>query len=227
MIEQVPQVDSEGRGPVLGQRLLGPLPAVLIGGGMVMIVLLHAVRPDVHPTRHYISEYGNDEWSWLLGLALVLIAIGLLALGTVLRSAMRRKLSPRLMQAAGLMLMVAAIFSTDRYGGEVEVGTTAGKLHGIMSIGAFCFLVLTMASLRGDASQRGRALALALPLAILGTAVAAAAFVLVPEADGLRQRAFLTIVFGWLVAAALELRHLQGEGQGPTGAQGASEHPRE
>lgn len=187
------------------------MPTLLIGGGIVMIIALHALRPDVHPTFHYISEYGNQSWSWLLAIALVLVAVGLLALGEVMRTATGGKLSPRLMQFAGLMLMVAAVMSTDRQGGEVEVGTIPGKVHGLMSIGAFCLLVLAMASLprSGEAGgERRSAIGWALPLAVVGTAVAAAAFLIVPEADGLRQRAFLAIVFGWLIAASVELRRM-------------------
>jgi hypothetical protein len=114
------------------------------------------------------------------------------------------------MGASAAMLAVAALFSTDRQGGEVESRTLAGQIHGVTAIGAFCLLILTMAMLsprfEGDRQRLGRSSALALPLAAAGLAIFIAALVLIPEAHGVRQRAFLAIVFGWLVATALRVR---------------------
>lgn len=187
----------------------------LLAVGTVAVVLLHVVSPDVSPANHYISEYGNRTWGWLLSAALILIAAGLLALGALLRDnvrtgTLRAQAGPRLLQTSGVMLVVAAFFSTDRLGGEVEIATLAGKVHGVMAIGAFCLLVLAMIMLSPRVSDErellGRSSALALPLALIAPAIAAAAFAVMPDADGLRQRVFLAIVFGWLLATAFQVR---------------------
>lgn len=189
------------------------VPFVLLLAAAGIIVVLHPLRPDVSPTHHYISEYGNEAWSWLLSGALLAVAVGLLALGRALRDSTRVRLTPQLLWASGGMLFLAAIFSTDRRGGEVEAATLAGQLHGVLSIGAFCLLVLAMIALplrSADAARElGRTAAWALPLAGLATAAAAAAFAVAPDAGGMRQRMFLLIVFGWLIATALQLRSVQ------------------
>lgn len=173
---------------------------------------MHVLRPDVHPGRHYISEYGNDAWSWLLAVAVVLTALGVLSLASILRDAVGARTAPRLMSASAAMLAIAALFSTDRQGGEVESRTLAGQVHGVTAIGAFCLLTLAMAMLsprlEGDRQRLGRSSTLAVPLAAAGVAVVTVAFFVVPEAHGVRQRAFLAIVFGWLVATALRIRAL-------------------
>jgi hypothetical protein len=193
----------------------------LLVAGTVAVVVLHVLSPEVSPANHYISEYGNRTWGWLLSAALILIAAGLLALGAQLRTdararTRRARVGPTLLQASGGMLIVAALFSTDRLGGEVEVATLAGKVHGVMAIGAFSLVVLAMILLSPRVSDEreplGRSSALALPLALIAPAVAAVAYAVMPDADGLRQRAFLAIVFGWLLATAFQVYSLRWAG---------------
>jgi hypothetical protein len=186
-------------------------PLLALAGAIGIVAALHLLRPDVHPARHYVSEYGNEGWSWLLIAALLLVVLGLLSLATLARDTLGARIAPRLMNASAALLVPAAVFSTDRRGGEAVTESLAGRVHGVAAIGAFCLLVLAMAALsprfEGDAKRLGRPSTLALPLALTGVGVAMVAFVLVPEAHGLRQRAFLAIVFGWLVLTASRLRH--------------------
>jgi hypothetical protein len=191
------------------------VPFALLIAAVAIIVVLHPLRPDVSLTHHYISEYGNEAWSWLLSGALLAVALGLLALGRALREATRVRLTPQLLWASGGMLLLAAVFSTDRRGGEVEAATLAGQLHGILAIGAFCLLVLAMIALplrSSDAVRElGRAAAWALPLAAAATTIAALAYAVAPDAGGIRQRMFLLVVFGWLIATTLQLRFVRGK----------------
>lgn len=177
------------------------------------MLLLHVLRTDVHPARHYVSEYGNETWWWMLSVALLLIGGGVIALASALRTTVRARGGPLLLQASGVLLVVAAVFSTDRRGGEVEVATLAGQVHGLAAIGAFCGLVLAMMLLSprmsGDERQLGRVGELAIPWAMVAVTPVVAAFLLIPEAHGLRQRLFLAIVFAWLLAAAVQVRSLR------------------
>jgi hypothetical protein len=191
---------------------------LLLATGAAAVVLLHVLSPEVSPASHYVSEYGNRTWGWLLSVALILIASGLAALGAVLGDdfrtlSTRARIVPRLLQVSGAMLVIAALLSTDRLGGEVEVATLAGKVHGVMAIGAFCLLVLAMVlvspRLNDDDELLGRSSALALPVALAAPAIAAAVFAIMPDADGLRQRMFLAIVFGWLLATAFHVYSLR------------------
>ena len=191
---------------------LRSIAALLLLGGVALVIALHALRPDVHPAKHYVSEYGNETWSWLMTSAGVLIGLGLLALAVGLRDVGRGRVGPAMIQGSGLLMILAALFSTDRQGGEVIARTLAGRLHGWTTIAAFCLLVLAIVALsshvRDGRDPLGRLHDLALPAVVGAVALAAATFLVVPEAHGLRQRAFLAVVFGWLLAAAFQLRWL-------------------
>jgi hypothetical protein len=183
--------------------------APLLGTGTALVVVLHFLRPDVHPGRHYISEYGNDTWWWVLSLALLLIATGLFALAATLLESSSSRTAPRLLQGAGGLLIVSAVMSTDRTGGEVVSATLSGKVHGVAAIGAFGLLAASMVALShrvyGPGTRLGSAGAWALPLAALAVGLAATTFMLVPDAHGIRQRLFLAIVFAWLLVTSRQL----------------------
>jgi hypothetical protein len=199
--------DGRGRTP-------GPASAaaLLLAAGVLLIVVLHPLRADVDPARHYISEYGNREWHWLLSAALGLIGGGLAALGFSVRDSTGTRAVPYLLQASGALLAVAAVVSTDRQGGLVETATLGGKVHGLAAIGAFCLLVLAMSTT--GLAARSRASARAHRLGLAGAVVAVvsvlAVFAVAPEAHGLRQRVFLIIVFTWLLAVAAQVRREEG-----------------
>lgn len=191
---------------------LTPDPLLLLGAGVAVIVVLHVLRTDVHPARHYVSEYGNEAWWWMLSVALLLVAGGLVTLAATLRGAVLHRAGPRLLQLAAALLVVAAICSTDRRAGEVETATLAGQVHGLAAIGAFVVLVLAMATLSprfGGEGHLGRVGELALAWAAVAVTPVVIAFLVIPEAHGLRQRLFLAIVFAWLLAAAAQVRSLR------------------
>jgi hypothetical protein len=197
------------RTPEERRRAWHSAAALLIGAGAVMVLLLHPLRGDVDPARHYVSEYGNEAWSWMLTVALVFTATGLLALASGLRETARTQTGSRLLEAAGLLLVIAAFVSTDRRGGEVEAATIGGLLHGWAAIGAFILLVLAMLSLSpalGDGRRRWGLDRLGVAAGVVAAATPLVAYLLVPEAHGIRQRLFLAIVFAWLIAVALHLR---------------------
>lgn len=189
-----------------------PAAVPLLASGVGTIVALHALRRDVDPARHYISEYGNEAWSWMLSAALVLIAVGLMALAATLRGTRQTRTGPRLLQLSGLLLIVAAVFSTDRRGHDVEIATLAGKLHGIASLSAFALLVLAMMALsparsgHGRWRERLRPSELALPAVLMALVPTLTVFAVAPEAHGLRQRLFLLVVFSWLLVTAVQVR---------------------
>ncbi|MDP2710706.1 MAG: DUF998 domain-containing protein [Solirubrobacteraceae bacterium] len=189
-----------------------PAAAPLLAAGVGIIIVLHALRPDVDPARHYISEYGNEAWSWMLSAALLLIAVGLLALAASLRDTRQTRPGPRLLQLSGLLLIVMAVFSTDRRGNHVEIATLAGKLHGIAALGVFALLVLAMMMLSSSSSrgegwrERLRPSELALPAGLMALVPPLTVFAVAPEAHGLRQRVFLLVVFSWLLVTAVQVR---------------------
>lgn len=177
-----------------------------------LTLALHALYPELDPARSYVSEYGNGQWGWVLTLALLLFAVGSCTLASGLRELTGLRLGPRLITLAGACMAIAAVFSTDRYGDEEIVGTLAGRLHGFASIGGFAILVIAMLVLARPLERDGRWGQLGrvtLPLAAASVLTLALAFLTVPDAAGLRQRAFLVLVFGWLMAAGFRLRALE------------------
>jgi hypothetical membrane protein len=191
------------------RRLRQSAAALLLAAGTGLILLLHVLDREVDPRRHYISEYGNDTWGWLLSAALLLVGGGLLALAASVREARRSRAGVLLLQASALLLVVAAAVSTDRRGGEVATATLAGQIHGIAAIGAFVLLVLAMIAVPprpggGDGPYGLDRLAVWAGLAAVTPPLVV--FVLAPGAHGLRQRVFLVVVFAWLIAVAVQLR---------------------
>jgi hypothetical protein len=179
---------------------------------VALTLALHALYPELDPARSYVSEYANGQWGWVLTLALLLFAVGSYALASGLREVTGLLLGPRLITLAGACMAIAAVFSTDRYGDDEVVGTLAGRLHGFASIGGFAIVVVAMLLLARPLErderwgQLGR---VTLPLAAASVLALVLAFVAAPDAAGLRQRAFLALVFGWLVVAGFRLRVLE------------------
>jgi hypothetical protein len=179
---------------------------------VALTLALHALYPELDPARTYVSEYGNGQWGWVLTLALLLFALGSYALGSGLREVTGLRFGPHLITLAGACMATAAVFSTDRYGDDEVIGTLAGRLHGFASIGGFAIVVVAMLVLARPLErderwgQLGR---VTLPLAAASVLALVLAFLAVPDAAGLRQRAFLALVFGWLVAAGFRLRALE------------------
>lgn len=179
---------------------------------VALTLALHALYPELDPARSYVSEYANGQWGWVLTLALLLLAVGSYALASGLREVTGLQLGPRLITLAGACMALAAVFSTDRYGDDEVVGTLAGRLHGFASIVGFAIVVVAMLLLARplERDQRwGQLGRVTLPLAAASVLALVLAFVAVPDAAGLRQRAFLALVFGWLVVAGFRLRALE------------------
>lgn len=177
-----------------------------------IVVVLHALRPDVNPAIDYVSQYGNDDWSWLFGAALVFCALGLFSLGSALRETEDGHGGSTLMRVAAVLLGIVGVFPSDRRGEAASVSLT-GLIHGTAAIAALFALTAAVAviSLRGPVVNgvragsrrlRGRAMQLVLGALVLGVVSVA----LAPEAQGLRQRVFLVVVFGWVLFIAHRVR---------------------
>lgn len=199
---------------VLNHRRSGGIAVALLLLAVALALILHALHPELHPARAYVSEYANGRWGWVLTLTLLAFASGAYALGRGLRQSAGQRLGPALITAAGACMAVAALVSTDRYGDEEVIGTFAGRLHGYAAITGFAILVLAMLLLARPLEREprwGRVGRITLPLAAVSVFALAGTFAAAPEAAGLRQRVFLLPVIGWLVASALKLRALEEE----------------
>jgi hypothetical protein len=87
-------------------------PALLCS--IVCVVLLHALRPELPPMAHRLSEYANGPFGWLMTMALVTLGCGIIALGSGSGYGSLASTSVSLLSVlAGAGMLVAAVFRTD------------------------------------------------------------------------------------------------------------------
>lgn len=112
--------------------------AQLAGWGALAFVLLlavlHLVKPDLDPSWHFISEYAIGAYGWVMVLAFLALAASYVALFVALRGRLRTVagrigLALLLVSAAGLI--IGALFTTDPIMTPPDAATTAGSLHSL------------------------------------------------------------------------------------------------
>jgi hypothetical protein len=104
------------------------------GTFVLLLAVLHILRPDLDPTWRFISEYAVGDHGWIMVLAFLSLAISFIALFIALRSEVRTMggrigLFALLISATGLI--IAAIFPTDPVTTTPDAMTTSGKLHSL------------------------------------------------------------------------------------------------
>lgn len=162
----------------------GPIAVALV------IVALHAIKPELEPSWRFISEYATGAHAWIMQLAFLLWAGSCAALAIALRREVRSRVGQAgvvVLFVVSLALVVAGLFPQDPVTTKPENGTTSGMLHAIASMigipGLPLAAMLTSASLwrtnRAWAPHRAVVMAaahatwisLALMIAYLGWAV--------------------------------------------------------
>jgi hypothetical protein len=104
------------------------------GTFVLLLAVLHMLRPDLDPTWRFISEYAVGDHGWVMVLAFLSLALSFIALFFALRSEIKSTsgrigLTALLISATGLMM--AAIFPTDPVSTTPDAMTTSGKLHSL------------------------------------------------------------------------------------------------
>ena len=121
--------------PVPGSAAMtARLSRAAAGMFVLLLAVLHMLRPDLDPTWRFISEYAIGDHGWVMVLAFLSLAISFIALFLALRSEVR-SLGGRIGLAALLIsatgLIIAAIFPTDPVTTTPDAMTTSGKLHSL------------------------------------------------------------------------------------------------
>src|SRR5947209_20150366 len=112
-------------------------PAISISSTALFVVLLaviHVIKPDLDPAWHFISEYEIGNYGWVMQLAFFSLAVGNLALFAAVRPYVRGVLG-----WIGLMLFLVGIagtvlggtFVSDAITTSPAMATTSGKLHNL------------------------------------------------------------------------------------------------
>jgi hypothetical protein len=109
---------------------------------LVLLVILHLVRPDVSPVWQTTSEYAVGGLGWLMVVAFTLSALGYGALAVAVLSRPRRvvaRIGAVVLAVACVGAAVGGVFTTDPIDTPQDQLSASGTLHGL---GAGLALVL-------------------------------------------------------------------------------------
>jgi hypothetical protein len=200
---------------IAAQAAIGAAVAALVA-----LALLHALKPEVSPSRNMISLYALGRYGWMMALCFAAFGAASLCLLAALveRSpSVLGRIGLAFLLAAGVGLMMAACFRMDPVSTPRTEMSTSGKMHGVsFLIGVPCQLLATLLLSLASVDQSLNA---STPLLLLTTVVwlslAGTITIMVmvgpgkpsnpngPERFlGLPNRLFMVAYGVWLVAAA-------------------------
>ncbi len=110
----------------------GRLAAAAATAGLVLLVVLHALRPDLNPAWHVLSEYGVGKDAWVMTLYFLCVAISCISLFVALFSKTRNlavRTGLAFLALAGLGLAMAALFPMDPITTSPDKATFSGMMH--------------------------------------------------------------------------------------------------
>jgi hypothetical membrane protein len=180
---------------------------------LLSILALHALRPDVDVTTHFISDFVNGPGGWLFVVAALIHGVGNIGLSLALRQSLPAgewsAWASSLLLAAALGILIAAIFPTDPAGSATWIGV----VHSAAVAGSF---VLELAALFLFALACGEG-SVWKPLArhCLSFAISAAVglslfffLLLLEQLQGLGERAALLSFMAWEIWVSIGLIRL-------------------
>ncbi|HSJ44579.1 MAG TPA: DUF998 domain-containing protein [Euzebyales bacterium] len=100
------------------------------------VLALHALRRDLEPASHRLSEYAIGPWGWLMTLAFALVAAGVWLLRRALPADDRLRPVPVLLAVASIGFVVSAVFPTD----PTRPDAVRETVHSVASSGALAAL---------------------------------------------------------------------------------------
>ena len=192
-----------GAARAAGRVMRGVALAALAGSGAAVLAL-HALRPDLQPWGHRLSEYANGPWGWLMVAAFLGMAAGLVALAVAVAVHRRSGVVPlvvrRGLEFAAVGLLLSAVFPTGASPAQEIVHSRASAVATVtLTVVAVLWSVWSPASADRDTGQRAMA---------AGVAVMALASPLLHDTPltGLGQRLLWALLGMWLAGAAWRLR---------------------
>jgi hypothetical protein len=201
-------------------KRLAEIATACFGYFVVVLVLLHVLRPDYTPVDHMISDYAVGRLGWVMTTAFVALAAGCLTLGLGMAVAGPRSLPGRaavlLLWVATVGLLVTATFPTDL---ETAATTSTGNIHtasflvNVVSM-ILCALLFAVGFRQSDDWRGYRGASLVLAIALLAAFIAQFMTLHRGAPYGLTNRLFVAVLMVWLVATATQLRHVTLRRQG-------------
>lgn len=184
-----------------GQRVDTVLWAVAIGGlaaFLAILLLQHALVPELSPLRHTISEYANADVGALMVAGFLAWALSLAATAALVWPP--RPVLGGLLVLAALGIFVTACWATQTSAGELPPGvgrSLGGRLHDLGS--GFAALALLGAAIASVVTIRtpGAFRAATAALLVAATVVVTALFAAGDPAPGARQRLLVVVGCVW------------------------------
>lgn len=119
----------------------GQLPPRLAAAGTLAVVLiivaLHAIKPEFEPSWRFISEYAIGRHGWLMKLAFLIWAASCATLAFALMREVRTitgKAGIAVLLIVAVALVVAGLFPQDPVTARPDQASTAGRLHALASM---------------------------------------------------------------------------------------------
>lgn len=118
--------------PTAFSNKMARISFIAAGLFLVLLAVLHIIKPELDPSWHFISEYEIGNYGWLMQLAFLSLALSCIFLIIAIRSQVRNisgyiGLFLLLISAGGMIL--AAAFTTDPLNTPKEAWTTHGTIH--------------------------------------------------------------------------------------------------
>jgi hypothetical protein len=153
----VPLPDQAGSEPATTEATAGPPPphpapyrtlprvgSVLVGGGALLILLLHVLPPSnrINPLTHTISEYALGSTGWIFDVGVLALAAGsLVLLACLVRVGVARPVSGASLLVFGwsAALTVLVVFQKYDFAHGQHTGAS-GMIHRMASLVAFLCL---------------------------------------------------------------------------------------
>lgn len=104
---------------------------------LVLLAILHVIKPDYDPSWRFISEYLIGDYGWVMMLAFFFLALSCAALFAAVRSqvgATGGKIGLGLLLIVAASLIAAGIFTADPITAKPDELTTHGNLHGLAAM---------------------------------------------------------------------------------------------
>src|SRR5690606_8646979 len=101
---------------------------------MILLTLLHLLKPELDSSWRMISEYAIGQFGWLMNIAFILWAISFLGLFFSIRTQIHTKIGRIglvLLLISALGLLIAGLFTTDPVTASADQRTTNGMLHSV------------------------------------------------------------------------------------------------
>lgn len=194
---------------------------------LVLLAVLHVIKPELDPSWHFISEYAIGDYGWIMTLAFLSLAVSCASLAVALWpqiTGIVGKIGLLLLLISAVGMTMAGIFTTDPITTSRDAMTTSGRLHELgatLDLTPFAALLVSWSLIRRNPawSSARRVLLLTAGLPLLGLMVFIGSVSMMLPSDGQFgpdvlvgwPNRFLVITYCvWLITVARQAIRLNG-----------------